>query len=73
MLYNNGKLESIEGCYTTMQLMLRGLYLEYVNDYVGYTLMAEHKGISEPTMLAMLEEGRTIHESIAEQYKQAID
>ena len=73
MLYNKVKLDAIESCYTTLQLMLRNLFLEWTNEYLTYSRMAEHKGISEPTMLAMLEEGRTIHESIVEQYKQAID
>lgn len=72
MSSNNAKLQSIESCYTTMQLFLRGLYLEHINNYIGYTLMAEHNGISESTMQAMVDEGRVIHESIVDQYKQAI-
>lgn len=71
MLYDKAKLESVESCYTKTQLMLRDFYTEYANDYIGYTLMAEHKGVSEATMLAMLEEGRAIHNDIAAQYKQA--
>ena len=73
MLYNNNKLELIEQCYTGLQLKLRSLYLEWVNDYIGYNLMAEHKGISEDTLQTILAEGRAIHNDIASQYKQATD
>lgn len=71
MLYDNDKLESIESCYTTMQLMLRDLYLEWANDYLGYSLIAEHKGVSEATIIAMIEEGRAIHEDIIGLYNLA--
>ena len=69
MLSNQTKLHSIGSCYTSTQLYLRGIYLEYANDYIGYVLMAEHRGISEATMRAMVEEGRAIHEDIVAVYK----
>lgn len=70
MSYDKVKLDAIESCYTTIQLMLRNLFLEWANEYLTYRRMAEHKGISEATMLAMLEEGRLIHHDIVEQFKQ---
>ena len=69
MSYNKVKLDAVESCYTTLQLMLRNLFLEWSNEYLTHSRMAEHKGISEATMLAMLEEGRAIHNDIAEQFK----
>lgn len=71
MSSNNAKLESIEACYTKTQLMLRDLFLEYVNDYIGYKTIARHKGISGDCIIVMIAEGRAIHESIVDQYKQA--
>lgn len=70
MSYDKVKLEAIESCYTTMQLFLRDLYLEWVNDYISHTLIAEHKGVSVALMAAMIEEGRAIHNDIAEQFNQ---
>jgi len=64
MLYDKAKLESVESCYTKLQLTLRDLYLEWANDYLGYSLIAEHKGISEAVIIVMIEEGRTIHSDI---------
>lgn len=65
MIKNQSKLETIEACYTTIQLLLRNLYIEWLNDYIGYSLIAEHKGLSEATITAMIKEGRAIHEDIA--------
>ena len=70
MSYDKVKLKAIESCYTKTQLMLRDLYLEWANKYLTYSRMAEHKGVSVALMQAMLEEGRTIHNDIAEQFKQ---
>ena len=71
MLSNQSKLERIESNYTKTQLFLRDLYLEHINDYIGYSLFAEHKGISEDTIKVMIMEGRAIHNDITAQYKQA--
>lgn len=70
MSYDKVKLEAIESCYTAMQLFLRDLYLEYTNDYLSYASISEHKGTSLGTMAAMIEEGRVVHNDIAEQFKQ---
>ena len=66
MLSNQTKLQSIESCHTKTALYLRDIYLEWANDYIGYALMAEHRGISEVTMRAMIEEGRKIHNEICD-------
>lgn len=71
MLSNQSKLEHIESNYTKTQLFLRDLYLERINDYIGYSLIAEHKGISETTIKAMIMEGHAIHNDITALYKQA--
>lgn len=70
MSYNKVKLKAIESCFTALQLTLRDLYLEGANEYLTYSRMAEHKGVSVALMQAMLEEGRTIHNDITEQFKQ---
>ena len=43
------------------QEFLMKVYLDYVNDFLTLTYMAEHYGISFTCMKAMVDEGKMIH------------
>lgn len=48
---------------TALQKIAAEFYLDYVNNYLTVELIAEHHGISKEFALALINEGRTLHQA----------